>query len=126
MSELKPCPFCGGDADLDWCAATDIGGSLVQTGYVYCTNAKCDATIDITSIDDEFSDCDLINKWNTRAEPQEPKTLHRQNAELVEAVRFVTDTFKKDLDAGYKTRDKEFAFDVLSDALSKIKGDKDA
>lgn len=51
-------------------------------------------------------------------------TLRQKNSELVEDVMFVVDTFKKDLDAGFKTRDKEFAVDLLSSALQKIKEQK--
>ena len=34
MAELKPCPFCGGEAKM---ANTDIGG-----WPVYCINCPCD------------------------------------------------------------------------------------
>lgn len=64
--ELKPCPFCGGEAELDWGSATDIGGDLYQSGWVSCKNADCGASIDIDSINDNNNSIDLANKWNQR------------------------------------------------------------
>lgn len=34
------------------------------------------------------------------------------------ALQFIHDTFKSDLDAGYKTRDKEFAVEIAAEALA--------
>jgi hypothetical protein len=42
----------------------------------------------------------------------------RANEKLRWAANFVHDTFKRDLARGYKTRDKEFAVDVLGLALT--------
>ncbi|MBB3256909.1 hypothetical protein [Paraburkholderia sp. WP4_3_2] len=39
-------------------------------------------------------------------------------------VRFVRDTFKKDIEQGYKTRDKEFAVELLDRAISASQGAK--
>jgi Lar family restriction alleviation protein len=52
MSELKPCPFCGGKVEV-----------LQYDGYiaVFCKN--CNAQI----FNDEFDDEKVINSWNTRA-----------------------------------------------------------
>ena len=36
---------------------------------------------------------------------------------VLRAARFVRDTFARDLEAGYKTRDKTFAVDILGHAL---------
>lgn len=98
MIDSKLCPFCGGK--FNW------------------RSCRCDSN----------SSCPIhnifipFNKWNTRAESQELTTLRQQNAQLVEAARFVLDTFKSDLDAGYKTRDKEFDVDDFNNALAKCKG----
>ncbi|CAH9012145.1 hypothetical protein VP277E431_P0023 [Vibrio phage 277E43-1] len=64
--EIKDCPFCGSKADYDWGASQDVGGSLVQVGWVECTNTDCTASIDITSINGNITSQDLINKWNSR------------------------------------------------------------
>ena len=50
MSELKPCPFCGGEA-------------VVTLAGVSCT--KCPGTV---VVDFNATDQDAINAWNTRAE----------------------------------------------------------
>jgi len=44
MSELKPCPFCGGQAELDFArntsfTYTDVFGKTIETGLFY--TAKC-------------------------------------------------------------------------------------
>ncbi len=37
-----------------------------------------------------------------------------------EALQFIHDTFKRDLDAGYRTRDKEFAVAIAAEALAAV------
>lgn len=64
--EIKDCPFCGNKADYDWGGSQDVGGSLIQTGWVECTNPDCTASIDITSVDGSLTSQDLIDKWNNR------------------------------------------------------------
>ncbi len=63
MNELKPCPFCGGDAEL---RHTDITSEYGRTSYVTCT--KC--LIKGTMINISFkysSDERAIEAWNRRA-----------------------------------------------------------
>ena len=48
---------------------------------------------------------------------QEIARLQVRVQELDYAARYVRDTFKKDLDQGYHTKDKEFAVSILSEAL---------
>jgi Lar family restriction alleviation protein len=52
MSELKPCPFCGGDAGIEM-AANDI------SYYVFCS--KCSSCTDYFD-----AQADAIAVWNTR------------------------------------------------------------
>ena len=53
MSELKPCPFCGGDAEL-----------FKNAGYVYCTTVDCPASE--LGMVDKNTDEEAIKQWNTR------------------------------------------------------------
>lgn len=56
MDELKPCPFCGGEAKV-----VDHGGFFT----VGCTNLDCAATIDLL----EPSEENAVADWNRRAAP---------------------------------------------------------
>ena len=61
--ELKPCPFCGGDAEY----YTDNGPTGEVYGWVGCN--QCDAMschIDVRSMQPE--ETHPIDAWNTRAE----------------------------------------------------------
>ena len=60
MDELKPCPFCGGDAELLSLNNTEQGLSPLYW-YVVCTNG-CARTFR------HISDHDAIEAWNRRAE----------------------------------------------------------
>lgn len=75
MSELKPCPFCGGEADFAT-SLTQMGG---YTAGVMCM--KCFARTDLMYADDK-DDAKVMAAacWNTRAERTcvphvEPKTF---------------------------------------------------
>jgi Lar family restriction alleviation protein len=58
MSELKPCPFCGGEAELQY--PEEMGDNR---GTVMCT--KCYA-----STSDKENWKDAIEAWNTRTSPE--------------------------------------------------------
>lgn len=55
MSELKPCPFCGGEAELYASPAKD------GWNYVFCK--KCQ-----TAGDNYDTEAEAIEAWNTRHE----------------------------------------------------------
>lgn len=55
MSKLKPCPFCGGEAELE-----KAGGGVFETWYVTC--ATCCASVW------ENTEAEAIEAWNTRRE----------------------------------------------------------
>ncbi len=60
MLELKPCPFCGGDAGLF--KVKGIGNDL--SGYmVGCTEGRCEIRPSITKDLDKEG---VIKVWNTR------------------------------------------------------------
>lgn len=44
--------------------------------------------------------------------------LRAENAAMVEALRFIHDTFKTDMAQGYKTKDKTFAVVIAARALA--------
>ena len=65
MKELKPCPFCGSEAEI-----TDHGGFFT----VGCTNLGCAVTIDLLEPSEEAAAAD----WNRRAAPEnKPLTLEQ-------------------------------------------------
>lgn len=69
MEKLKPCPFCGGKAGLDFAhknfVYTDDNGIARETGFFYtvkCLDEVCGCAIGI------YSDAEMaIEAWNRRA-----------------------------------------------------------
>ena len=60
MSELKPCPFCGGEADI-----SDEGTGTEPFRYwVYCPNNAC--FVEGTAA--YATEAEAIEAWNTRAD----------------------------------------------------------
>ena len=57
--ELKPCPFCGGEAELN------ESESVFTYFSIWCKNENCIAgAVQVKDFDKER----LVNAWNTRAE----------------------------------------------------------
>ncbi len=93
MSELKPCPFCGGsNLEEDWESAVQTKEGLKQTGWVNCL--KCDASVSYTVNESNMDWCTgghkLHSKWNARADSlvkreaiEELLTLHDKDREKV-------------------------------------------
>ena len=69
MSELKPCPFCGGKAEIeDWKIGYESGTTII------CCD--CKACISESVVDGDGWHYRAITKWNRRAQPaNEPLTL---------------------------------------------------
>lgn len=61
MTELKPCPFCGGQAGLFYGDSTE--GYIKGTGYVEAFCGLCGARIR------GFNRDEVVSKWNTRPNP---------------------------------------------------------
>lgn len=64
MSELKPCPFCGGDAD--WYISTadamiSLLGEPSENNFIQC-DGECGANTAIYKTKEQ-----AIKAWNTRA-----------------------------------------------------------
>lgn len=71
--ELKPCPFCGGEArtfEFSW-HASQFGGHMFEKPYwqVICESCKA-------AIGDFDSKAEAIEAWNTRAERTCRNTQH--------------------------------------------------
>lgn len=88
--QLKPCPFCGGDAQCGWRETGDDGGG---EGFVECLNCPVDMCSEFVSWihNDEKkrqeSTMEAIHAWNTRARPAAP-------AVDIEALKHERDTLK--------------------------------
>lgn len=65
MEELKPCPFCGGKAEI----GTYIYDreSSICGGFVECTMCGISYNVGVSSQD--LIERELTNLWNTRYEP---------------------------------------------------------
>lgn len=67
MSELKPCPFCGGEAILCKSFSPD-GNYLYDTVHVMCTSCHCRTKDFMTSIHYDNVYKVAIDAWNMRVE----------------------------------------------------------
>lgn len=65
--ELKPCPFCGGEAEYEGL-------------YCYCTRCGC-------RMEDDPDEAEAIAAWNRRASPTPPTTEGRENGHLLWRLR---------------------------------------
>lgn len=65
--ELKPCPFCGGEAEIDFSSVTDFGGFGHQTGWCECLNCGLQIDLEFNADDKSINPTKLLTKkWNTR------------------------------------------------------------
>ena len=111
MTELKKCPFCGGEATLVGAVYNDQ-----HYNYVICSNDDCNANTGRCDTKDE-----AIAKWNTRPNPWHTGTptedgwyLVAFNYEFEEGVRYTTDYFK----------DGKWAFPMVRDISKVVKWQK--
>lgn len=97
IEELKPCPFCGGEAELK-----DLG---VGTGgwYVKCNTRYCGSTMWGTPVDGtkvsldsnavyDQSKINAIKWWNTR-NPDAEEAINRQGEKSIELFKLVLRKF---------------------------------
>lgn len=74
MSELKPCPFCGGEAGINL-----IGNMYTKTrkAEVMCKTFGCCCTQTVGAIRHDLEWCEsaVIKKWNRRADSPFPPSI---------------------------------------------------
>ena len=63
MTELLPCPFCGGEAELH--ASYDMDTNEVDGWFAWCNNEQCECK---PETNEYFTEAEAIAAWNTRAE----------------------------------------------------------
>lgn len=74
MHTLKPCPFCGGQAELDSSVhfRAIASGEIERAVSVYCTDCTAEITICVPDVPDIQPD-QVAEMWNTRAQKSEPQ-----------------------------------------------------
>lgn len=85
MIELKPCPFCGADAQINWTL-----GKFGKAIKVSCSrDGECPSPEwieDCTDHEDDAACLDSVTRfWNTRAEDWESETMNRLRVRLAKA-----------------------------------------
>ncbi len=85
--ELKPCPFCGGEAEF---YPNDIEG---EENWVECCNAKCQATNGYVRRTPE----EALSAWNTRSEPAAPSDVEKDIGTIECIGRCLGGAFERDL-----------------------------
>lgn len=73
--ELKPCPFCGSNAEMEHVERSDASG-----WYVQCTNRACRANCNML----DESDTGIARAWNQRADIKEENgSSHSESAPVL-------------------------------------------
>jgi len=67
--KLKPCPFCGGQAELDSQQSFRefVSGKISRSVAVYCTKCSAEISVCIPDVPDVQPE-QLADMWNQRAE----------------------------------------------------------
>lgn len=91
-SELKPCPFCGGVAEMDTQQAYRalVGGQIGTRVAVYCTSCNADMGFcreDAPGEDREYLPKWVVEWWNRRTPSDEIARLSSAHSEAVEDAR---------------------------------------
>jgi hypothetical protein len=89
MNELKPCPFCGGDAELD----TRQGFVYLKSGQprhgsrmtVYCRECGADIGICREDVPDVYPEL-VVEMWNRRTSSTVPRGVIETSAEAQQAA----------------------------------------
>lgn len=97
MNKLKPCPFCGGEAEL--LAEEDS----IDSYWVRCPNSECSAKTFEYSCGDH-----AINKWNTRT--QDPRIK-----KMLDYLKLKLMTLYGDIDRAFMEEEIKTYEKILSD-----------
>lgn len=127
MSEIKPCPFCGGmpRVDLDKVTYCQLHGDPSQSVRVYCYH-ECPSRPSVSAGDaynggEARARAEAIAAWNTRAAPAElVEALEHAEAILSGAPEFSTN--KRGKGPNTSTR---LARDKVRAALANYGGEND-
>ena len=94
MSELKPCPFCGGEAEADTMQGfrAMASGRLENAAAIYCRDCSAQMSFcysDEPDIPREDVMANLVVAWNTRADLSD--ALLREAMDALQWLREVTE-----------------------------------
>lgn len=97
MSKLKPCPFCGGEAE--WNSAGESDFSYLVNGYASIRCFDCEAEIepvwtkrgDYSKEEAERCEREAVKKWNQRTESEAEKSSSNTIAQRNEFLELLYD-----------------------------------
>lgn len=92
MTELLPCPFCGGEAELH--ASYDMDTNEVDGWFAWCNNDRCECK---PETNEHFTEAEAIAVWNARAETA---TLYEDGFYLYD-VKFMPERTCRNVDDGF-------------------------
>ena len=69
MTRLKPCPFCGGEAELDSNISFRefVSGEISRAVSVYCRSCSAEITVCVPDVPDITPE-QVADMWNSRVE----------------------------------------------------------
>lgn len=93
--KLLPCPFCGGEAEIDATGNLDFYGHEHQDVMVTCKSCEAEIYVGVGSGETAAFSCscchdvtaEAVKRWNTRAYESEIAELTKQRDELQAALR---------------------------------------
>lgn len=88
MSDLKPCPFCGGKAELQTSPMIGHDGEWIA---ILCDGVECRVSPEILSCGDADLKAEVITAWNTRATDATIEAQTAEIARLREALTYYAD-----------------------------------
>ena len=74
MIELKPCPFCGGEAKL--ITSITVGAHAKPIARVYCTDCKISLSWFCDNNNDGMFIEEAVNAWNKRANQTDEREVY--------------------------------------------------